>query len=205
MAANITTLAQSIDQLQPLCDGFHIDVMDGNFVPNIVWGPDYVNQVISYTSSHAWVHLMVQDDLWWLGKLKLKSATWVDFHIEQKKENEKTFLRIKEINCSAGIALSPKIDAKEVFPFIDLINRVTIMSVNPGQSGQHFLPEVVQKAKTLIEWCNQENKIIDICFDGGVNAQTINEIKKLDGVVAVAVGSALFDGDVVEVVNALRK
>lgn len=205
MAAKILELKQLIDQLQPLCDGFHIDVMDGNFVPNIVWGPDYINQVMSYTSKHSWVHLMVQDDLWWLDKLKLKYGSWVGFHIEQKKEIKKTIACIRENNCSPSIALSPKTDLGQMSEFFDLIDRVTIMSVNPGQSGQLFLPEVLNKAKSLIEWCNRENKKIDICFDGGVNSQTIKEIKKIDNVIAVAVGSTLFDGDVVGVMSKLRK
>jgi ribulose-phosphate 3-epimerase len=205
MAANITKLSQSIDQLEPLCDGFHIDVMDGNFVSNIVWGPDYVNQVFRYTSVHLWLHLMVDDDLWWLDKLQLKNASWIDFHIEQKKEIKKTIARIRENNCSPGIALSPKTEPENIFTFLDLINRVTIMSVNPGLSGQRFLPEVIDKAKKLIEWSNQEKKSIDICFDGGINAQTIKEIKKIQKPTVVAVGSALFDCDVVEVMNKLRK
>jgi ribulose-phosphate 3-epimerase len=190
MAADQLNLEKVIRFLQPHCAGFHLDVMDNHFVPNMTWGADTVN-AIAQASDLVWVHLMIDNPVNFYHKLVLKPDSLISFHIESKTNVFTTSKIIKEKKHRLSIAISPKTPLSAIFPFLNVIDQVLVMSVEPGFSGQPFLKEALDRIFELIAYRNQYKGTFSIGVDGGVNAENIVELAK-HGVVDYAVGGAIF-------------
>lgn len=192
MAANPLHLEQELNRLTPYCHGFHIDVMDNHFVPNLTMGPSFINELAHTARKPLWVHLMVQHPKTMIESLNLQPGTIVSFHIESEGEILKTINFIKEKKYKPSIAINPKTPVAEVFHLLDLLDQVLIMSVNPGFSGQQFMPEVLGKLDPLIAYRDMNKLNFRIGMDGGINPHVIKTI--IDrGVDDIAIGSALFN------------
>ena len=192
MGANPLNLLETIDMLQPWCAGFHLDTMDGHAVPNITGGPGWTNAIAHYSTKPVWVHLMVTDPMRWITQLQLKPGSMVDFQYEAVQNPEDCMLTIKKKGCKAGISIAPqtKIDAiQKLLPSCDY---VTVMGVNPGFSGQKFIPETIKKIAELHNYIKVQKLSCLIACDGGVTEALIPELHN-NGVTHAAIASSLFN------------
>lgn len=192
ISADLLCIEKTIRELEPHCDGFHVDVMDNHFVPNMTFGPDMVNAIARASSKQIWVHLMVDNPADWCNTLQLKHGSLISFHFEATHEPDHVAKCITEKNWIPSIALSPKTDAQKIFPYLNIINHVLVMSVNPGFSGQRFLPTAIEKVPIILQEAKRIGKEIAIGMDGGINLENIQKIAAAD-VQDIAVASALFD------------
>jgi len=190
-AADQLNLEHDIKLLEPHCQGFHLDVMDNHFVPNITWGADTVNAIARLTNHTLWVHLMVKNPVDFLETLSLKENSIVTFHIETIENNININKRIREKRLVPGIAISPKTPVEEIFSLLDVIHHVTIMSVEPGFAGQTFLPSAIKKIEQLVSYRQTKGLPFTIALDGGINEHNIADLTQR-GVDLFGVASAIF-------------
>ena len=191
MAADQLNMQKEIELLDPYCDGYHIDIMDDHFVPNLTWGIDFVDAVNKATAKPLWVQLMVEHTTKWVEKISLNANSILTFHIESAKEIRSLVDLIKKKNIVPSIAINPKTPVERIFPFLDIIHHVVVMSVEPGFSGQPFLPEVVEKVDALKSYCENLGIKITIAMDGGISKKNIGMLAK-KGVEDFAIASAIF-------------
>lgn len=194
IAADQLALADVIGILRHHCAGFHCDVMDNHFVPNLTWGPPTVNAIAHVAKKPIWVHLMVDQPSTLLPKLELLPDSIVSFHIESTSEVNSIITGIKEKKWKASLAISPKTPLETTFPFLHLLDQVLVMSVEPGAAGQSFIPESLSRIKTLTEKRSEKNLSYRIGVDGGINLATIESVLQAGGQELV-VGSAIFGSD----------
>ena len=205
ISANMLNLQHEIQKLEPHVDGFHIDIMDNHFVDNLTWGSDMVNAIAKATNKTIWVHLMVDDPLSIIEKCSLPPQSLLTFHIESNGEVKKTISRIIEKNWLPGIAMRPKTAPDEIKSFLHDIHHVLPMSVEPGFSGQQFLPETIGIIQKLAEYKKQHNLEFVIAGDGGINAQNIKQLRE-NGVEDFAIASGIFShDDPIVAIRELRK
>lgn len=192
MAANLLRLGEEINTLDPHCAGFHIDIMDGHFAPNITFGPDMAHAIDAASRNPSWVHLMVDNPTFFVKKLKVKEQSLVSFHIETKINHSEAILEIKEKKYRASLAINPKTAIEKLFPFLnESIDHILIMSVEPGFSGQNFKPEVLQKIPPLIAHMQQHNLSCSIGIDGGISPAIMPLIKQYP-ITHVAAATSIF-------------
>lgn len=194
-AKNILNLEQTIIAFDLLCKGYHIDVMDDHFVPNLTWGPVFVNAIIAQTKLPVHVHLMVDNPVQWIDRLNLRTDDIFIFHYEACVSIEKireliSLLKKKSVRC--GIALNPATSVNVIEPIVSDLDSVLLMSVQPGFSGQPFVQNVVQKIPKLVSFRQEQKLSYTIGMDGGINAQNIPILRDL-GVDYVGVASAIFE------------
>ncbi len=202
ISANLLNLEQEIKTLEPYVDGFHIDIMDNHFVPNLTWGPDIANAIAHVTNKQLWVHLMVENPLSIIKKLILKKNSMLTFHFESKREIKKITTSIIEKNWLPGIAIKPKTDPKQINQFLQYIDHILPMSVEPGFSGQQFLSKTIDVIKEITRYKKENNLSFKIVGDGGINAQNIKTLYNL-GIKDFAIASAIFSHD--DPVQAIRE
>jgi len=176
-------------------DYFHIDVMDGKFVEkNTVDKMNkYSNILKQITTLPLDVHLMVEDVETYIKLYSAIEPNMITFHLESIKDKEKIHEMIKLVkdnNCKVGIAIKPTTEAKEIYEFLPYINTVLVMTVEPGKGGQALIPETLRKVRILKEYLNQHNLDTYIEADGGINLDTIDEVKK-SGVDIAVVGNGI--------------
>jgi ribulose-phosphate 3-epimerase len=183
-------------------DWIHFDVMDGHFVPNLSLGPLVLEAVRSVTQQFIDCHLMVEDPERWIGPFAKAGADLITVHAEASVHLHRVVHQIQDLGCQAGIALNPGSSLQlieELLPSVDLI---LLMSVNPGWSGQAFIPSVLQKAKRL-QALPGRNFLIQM--DGGIHAENIQEIQEA-GVDVFVCGSSLFEAqDRLKAIEGFRK
>jgi len=191
MGADLLNLQKVIEVLEHDADGFHIDIMDNRFVPNITWGVDTVNAVARISRVPLWVHLMVVDPINWNENLMLPRGTTVTFHLESEKEIPRLIKEIKEKKCRPSIAIKPETSAEQIFPILNAIDHVLLMSVNPGFSGQPFLEATKKKIEQLVAYRDTSGDDFVIGLDGGVTIENIKELAQM-GVDEFAISAGIF-------------
>jgi ribulose-phosphate 3-epimerase len=212
ISAKILELKELIEQLEPYCAGFHIDVMDSHFVPNLTMGPDLINQIEKITLQQLWIHLMVDDPRPWVNLLKLKNNDIFTFHFESLfrdptsiklrktkgfigasllNEHKKLIEEIHKKNWLAGIAIKPETPTSDILDLLHFVDQILIMSVEPGLSGQKFIGTTLQKIKEISDYKLTHNLSVKIAIDGGINQTNILELANL-GIEDFAIGSAIF-------------
>ncbi len=192
IAVEQANLEHTIKQLDPYVEGYHIDVMDNQFVPNLTWNAEAVNVIAQATQHMLWVHLMVIDPQNWIDKLSLLPGSIFTFHYEAIGSDTSLIHRIKEKGWRVSIAINPDTPIEKIFPLLSLVDQVLIMSVQPGFAGQPFLSDVVSKLAPLVGYRATSNLHFRIGIDGGITLENIKEIAQ-KGVEDFAVASALFD------------
>jgi len=190
IAADPLCLKNEIQLLTPYCAGFHLDIMDNHFVPNITWGPYTVN-AIAQLGKPVWIHLMIEKPDLFYEKLLLISGSLVSFHIESNIDIFKFIKIIKEKKHKASIAISPKTPISEAVPFLNDIDQVLVMSVEPGFSGQPFLKASLDRVSELVLYRQKYNATFRIGIDGGIDETNIELVVK-KGVDDCAIGSGIF-------------
>jgi len=192
MAAQQSNVKKEIDLLAPYCAGFHIDVMDNVFVPNVFWNnPDEVNKVINIAQS-VWIHLMIQDPQAFYAQLNLPAGSVVSFHIELDIDIFGFAKTIREKKHKVSIAMRPKTPVSRIVPFLNIVDQVLVMSVEPGFSGQPFLESTFEKIAELSAYRQEHKAHFKIGVDGGINKKNISRLAKL-GVDDCAIATAIFE------------
>lgn len=176
-------------------DRIHVDVMDNHYVPNLTFGPLVCKALQKYGISKPMdVHLMVEpvDEL--IEQFAEAGAQCIVFHPEASKHVDRSLQKIKAAGCEAGLALNPATSIDCLQHVWDKIDRVLLMSVNPGFGGQAFIPETLNKARAVRQQIDQLDHVVRLEIDGGVKADNIAEIASA-GVDTFVAGSAIFGQD----------
>lgn len=168
----------------------HLDVMDGHFVPNISIGAPVIKAMKRVCSVPFDVHLMISDPLKYIEDFADAGADIITFHTECESDINETINKILECGCKAGLAVKPATPVEAVYPYIDKLSMVLVMTVEPGFGGQSFMENMMPK----IERLRADFPDIDIQVDGGVNAETIKTCARAGANVFVA-GSAVFKSE----------
>ncbi len=186
------------EEVKAICDGgcdlVHVDVMDGHFVPNLTIGPVVVNAVAKAATKPLDIHLMVENNTFFVDLFAPLKPKYITFHIEEEKHPHRLIQKIKSLGIKAGVVLNPHTPPSSIKYLIEDLDMVLLMSVNPGFGGQKFIPSVVQKAKELKELINKSNPKCLIEVDGGVNDKNINSLK-VAGVDVVVAGSYVYGSE----------
>ena len=186
------------------CDYIHYDVMDGKFVPEMSFGVTCMRPIRRNTSKKLDVHLMIEDPIRNVRSFAESGADLITFHIEAAGERTKeTIDLIKSFGVVPGLSIKPATPAEALFPYLDDLGMVLVMSVEPGFGGQAFMPESLEKIRTLRKEIERRGLSVDIEVDGGINLETAILTKEAGANVFVS-GSALFRGDLVENVMTMR-
>lgn len=168
----------------------HLDVMDGHFVPNISIGAPVIAALDKVCDTPFDVHLMISDPLFYIDDFVKAGADIITFHIECESDIEKTIDKIVNAGCKAALAVKPNTPIDAVYPYLDKLSMVLVMTVEPGFGGQSFMESAMPKIKELRAKCPE----LDIQVDGGINAETIKIAGNAGANVFVA-GSAVFKSD----------
>ena len=178
ISPSILASKNRIESIQKLnntnADYLHIDTMDGIFVPNKQMDIDEIIELEKHTTKPLDIHLMTKDPLKYIKNLNNKNIEYITFHLEIEKNIEEIINEIKSLNYKVGISIKPNTKVEALIPYLEKIDLVLIMSVEPGFGGQKFIPETLEKAKTI----RNINKDITIEIDGGINDNNIDIIKK---------------------------
>ncbi len=185
-------------------DWIHIDVMDGHFVPNLTFGAPVVKCIRKCSDKIFDCHLMISEPLKYVDDFINAGADIIDFHVESESPVEETLDKIIGGGCKAGLAVKPNTPVEAVYPYLDRLDMVLIMTVEPGFGGQKFMENMMGKITALHEECARRGLNIDIQVDGGISEQTAPIAIKAGANVLVA-GSAIFGSEApTETIKALR-
>lgn len=161
-------------------DFVHVDLMDGGFVPKKNFELQETINLLQNCTKALDIHLMVFDPIIYIEKLAKLKPEYITFHIEATKDIVKTIELIKRYNIKAGISLKPNTNILELMPYLCLVDLILIMSVEPGAGGQSFLPNSTSRLQELLKIRAENNLNFQISMDGGINAETIKLVPKLD-------------------------
>ncbi len=202
---------QTLKQLQEVesskAKWLHVDIMDGHFVPNLSFGPDITKQIRRHSKLFMDVHIMVEDAEHYSDVFVEAGANLLTFHLEACKDAESVHRIISKIHhqgCKVGLSIRPQTPVEAVFPYLNVIDLVLIMSVNPGYGGQSFMEESVDRIQRLRKEIDTHQHSVLIEVDGGINAETGLKVAQAGADVLVA-GSYVFKNDIVRAVESLWK
>lgn len=186
-------------------DMLHIDVMDGHFVPNLTLGAPVLKSLSKAVPAFYDVHLMISDPLTYAKDFAKAGADMIVFHLESDSDPDKTIEEIRGLGKKVGIALKPKTPAQEVFAYLDRVDMVLVMTVEPGFGGQSFMEDMMPKLAAIRQECIRRGIAMDIQVDGGINEKTAATVAANGANILVA-GSAVFGKpDYREAISGIRK
>ncbi|WP_418180438.1 ribulose-phosphate 3-epimerase [Aliarcobacter lanthieri] len=195
LSADFGNLARDIKAICDAgCDLVHVDVMDGHYVPNLTIGPVVVEPVSKVATKPLDIHLMVENNNFFVDLFAPLKPKYLSFHIESEKHPHRLIQKIRSLGISPAITLNPHTRVEDIEYLIENLDMVLLMSVNPGFGGQKFIPTVLEKAKKLKELIIKRNPNCLIEVDGGVSDKNIHELKNA-GVDIVVAGSYVFGSD----------
>jgi len=174
LAADFSRLGEQIHEAELAgVDWIHVDVMDGHFVPNLTMGPVIVKACRNISQLPLDIHLMIEAPENFVDAFARAGSTILSVHVENNPHLEETVQSIHDLGCKAGVVLKPATPVELVFPILHLVDLVLVLSVNPGYSGQTFLPEVLPKISTLRRALDTIDHPIWLEVDGGINSNTL--------------------------------
>jgi ribulose-phosphate 3-epimerase len=193
MVVDEVDLKKEIELLQVESAGFHIDVMDNTFVPNVTYTSEQVNKMINWIKN-PWIHLMIDDPKAFYQQLFLPIHSLVSFHIELDIDIADLIKSIKEKKHRVSLAMRPKTSLEQAIPFFNIVDQILIMSVEPGFSGQHFLESSFEKIAALVALRKKNNAHFRIGVDGGIDRDKVTRLVEL-GVDDCAIATAIFKNE----------
>tara|TARA_B100000131_G_C18014313_1_gene571841 strand:+ start:59 stop:718 length:660 start_codon:yes stop_codon:yes gene_type:complete len=207
LSADFSQLGNEIKRLnQAGADMIHVDVMDGHFVPNLTIGPPVIKALKKNSSIPFDVHLMISPVHEYIEAYADAGADIITIHPEATENLQQSIDRIKKFKKKVGVSLNPKTEVDVIKEFLNQIDLVLIMSVNPGFGGQKFMPEVLSKVKKLADIRNKEKLAFDIEIDGGINFEN-SKLAIAAGANILVSGTTIFksnDGNIKKNIDLLR-
>ncbi|MBQ8209855.1 MAG: ribulose-phosphate 3-epimerase [Clostridia bacterium] len=192
LASDFSRLADEVKSIENAgADLVHIDVMDGMFVPNLTLGAPVIKCLKSKTALPFDVHLMIEEPVRYIEDFAAAGADIITFHIEAAKDIDATVNKIISCGCKPAISLKPATPAEAVFPYIDRLYMVLVMTVEPGFGGQSFMADMMPKVKEIREEINRRGLDTHIQVDGGIDGNTITQVVK-NGADVIVAGSYVF-------------
>lgn len=197
LAADFSRLGEDIKILaQNKITSLHLDIMDGHFVPNITFGPDQVNMLRKVVPEMMFdAHLMVMDADALLERLAAAGVNSITVHVEACPHLHRTLAKIKDLGMQPGVVLNPatSFETLKYVVLAGLVEKVLVMSVEPGFGGQKFIPESIEKIKDLCAWRQKIGGNFVIQIDGGIDAENILSVIEA-GAADIVIGSSIFNG-----------
>ena len=175
----------------------HIDVMDGKFVPSISFGMPVIKSIRSASDIVFDVHLMVEEPIRYIKEFAESGADIITVHIEACSDVQATIDKIHSFGKKAGLSIKPKTEVEELIPYLDQVEMILMMSVEPGFGGQKYIEESTERIKKVKEMITERKLSTDLEVDGGINVDNVDIV--LDaGINVVVAGSAIFNGNITE-------
>lgn len=198
LAADFWNLGEQIDRIQEAgAQYLHIDVMDGLFVPSISFGMSVIASLRKKTDIFFDVHLMIEKPERYVKEFAESGADLINFHIEATEDVAGTIAAIRALGKKVGITIKPATPAEAVEPYLEMVDMVLVMTVEPGFGGQKLIPECVDKVPIVRKMIWEKGLNVDIEVDGGITTDNVGAAVKAGANVIVA-GSAVFKNDIAE-------
>ena len=199
LAADFSRLSEEVKAIENTkAKWLHLDVMDGNFVPNISFGADIIKAIRKNSNLYFDAHLMIENPEWYIDTIADAGVQSISIHVEATKHLDRALQLIKNRGLRAGVAINPATDIAFLDNIYEKLDLILVMTVNPGFGGQKFLTQMLEKIRKI------RNKFphIDIQVDGGINNETAKLVIEAGANILVA-GSYVFSGNYSEKVNSL--
>lgn len=172
----------------------HFDVMDGIFVPSISFGMPVLKSIRPGTSMVCDAHLMITEPIRYVEDFAKAGADLITIHLEACEDVDATIAKIRECGCKVGVSIKPKTPVSALKPYIEKVDMILIMSVEPGFGGQKFIPSSLEKIAETKAMIDEKGLSVDIQVDGGIYRHNVEEVLQAGANIIVA-GSAIFNGD----------
>ncbi len=192
-SADFSCLREQLDYLNN-ADMLHLDVMDGNFVPNITFGPGLIEDIRSFCELPFDAHLMISQPGKYIEKFAAAGSDYITFHIEAAVHSHRIIQQIKDLECQAGISINPDTSLENVEYLLPELDLLLIMTVNPGFGGQKFIPAMLNKISRAREMIENADTGTEVAVDGGIKQHNVEKVVKAGAEIIVA-GSAILGKD----------
>jgi len=194
LTADFAHLAYEIKKIERGgADQIHVDVMDGQFVPNMSLGPCIVKSLSACSVLPLDVHLMIQTPENMIPAFAKAGADTITVHIEVCPDLAHTIELIHSLGCKAGVSINPETDVNLLKPYVGLVDLILVMSVHPGFGGQSFMPMALERLSILRRWISESGREVDLEVDGGIKASNLEAVRDAGANIFV-LGSAIYDG-----------
>lgn len=195
LSCDFSQMGKEIERMDKAgADYMHLDVMDGHFVPNITFGAPVIKTVRKFTNKPFDVHLMISEPLRYIDDFADAGADIITFHVECDSDIDKTIDKIKSRGVKAGLVIKPKTEASAVFEYLEKLDMVLVMTVEPGFGGQSFMENMLPKVLQLKAECKRRGIDLPVEVDGGIGEATIAKAAAAGVDICVA-GTAVFKAE----------
>ena len=196
LSADFSILGQQIREADEAgAEYIHIDVMDGIFVPSISYGMPVIKSIRKTTDKVFDVHIMITDPIRYIEYFAQSGADIITFHLEATDDAMAVINKIHDCGIKAGISIKPGTPVEELVPYLDKVDMILVMTVEPGFGGQSFIPESIGRVKKVREMLDERGLLTDIEVDGGIYPENVENVMDAGANVIVS-GSGVFKGDV---------
>lgn len=204
LAADFLHLSESVETVNRYADIFHLDIMDGMFVPNISFGFPVVEAIAKAAKKPMDVHLMIKHPEVYVERFAATGAAMISFHLEAARDPEPVLGLIRNCGVKAGLVINPDKPVESLFPYLDNCDFVLLMSVFAGFGGQKFIEGTVERVRTLKEEIDRRGLTCPIEVDGGINPDNAQLLKAAGAEILVAGSSVFRSSDPEATINAMK-